>query len=442
MAPGSLHASATCGLTGDTVEVVPTILSHRATTRRHLRDPWPRHGRARCRPSRAPGHGDGARAARPTCCSPGSCATTRPTRTGPTATASSCRTGTPRSCCTRCSTSPATASSSTTSRRSASGARARPATPRCTTPPASRSPPARSVRASPTPSAWRIAERDLRARFGADVVDHHTFVHLRRRRLQEGISHEAASLAGHLGSAASSASTTTTTSRSTAHTELAVQRRRRQALRGLRLARRAPRRDRQRPRRARSRRCAPAMAVDRPAVADRAAQPHRLPVAQVHRHREGPRQPVRRRRGQPHEGDPGHAADEPFWAPDDVVAVYRELPAERGAAECAAVGEAPGRVRDRRPSVWDACWAADRRRRLGGEAAHVRAGREDRHARRPSRRRSTPRSTCVPGLVRRRRRPHRQHRHEARRAAAAVAPSTRAAGRSTSASASTAWARS
>lgn len=44
-----------------------------------------------------------------------------------------------------------------------------------------------------------IAERWLRARFGPEVCDHHTFVICSDGDLQEGISHEAASLAGHLG---------------------------------------------------------------------------------------------------------------------------------------------------------------------------------------------------------------------------------------------------
>jgi transketolase len=44
-----------------------------------------------------------------------------------------------------------------------------------------------------------LAERQLRARFGADVVDHRTFAVVSDGDLSEGLSHEASSLAGHLG---------------------------------------------------------------------------------------------------------------------------------------------------------------------------------------------------------------------------------------------------
>jgi len=44
-----------------------------------------------------------------------------------------------------------------------------------------------------------IAEQSLRARFGPDVCDHHIWAIVSDGDLSEGVSHEAASLAGHLG---------------------------------------------------------------------------------------------------------------------------------------------------------------------------------------------------------------------------------------------------
>jgi transketolase len=61
-----------------------------------------------------------------------------------------------------------------------------------------------------------MAERFLRERYGPEVMDHRIFSICSDGDLMEGVSAEAASLAGHLGSAGSSTCTTTTTSRSTA----------------------------------------------------------------------------------------------------------------------------------------------------------------------------------------------------------------------------------
>jgi transketolase len=44
-----------------------------------------------------------------------------------------------------------------------------------------------------------IVERNLRERFGSEVTDHHVFAICSDGDLEEGVSHEAASLAGHLG---------------------------------------------------------------------------------------------------------------------------------------------------------------------------------------------------------------------------------------------------
>ena len=44
-----------------------------------------------------------------------------------------------------------------------------------------------------------IAEENLRARFGSELTDHHTFVIAGDGCLSEGVSHEASSIAGHLG---------------------------------------------------------------------------------------------------------------------------------------------------------------------------------------------------------------------------------------------------
>ena len=132
------------------------------------------------------------------------------------------------------------------------------------------------------------------------------------------------------------------------------------------MARRPRRRDRQRHRRPRGR-VASRHGRRRPALAHRAPQPHRLPVAQVHRHRTCPRQPLRRRRG------PGDEAAARLAAGRDVLRARRRpraVPQRRPARRPRA--RAPGRSGSPRSATsrdaWDAC---QRGRGLDGWAAKL-----------------------------------------------------------------------
>ena len=106
---------------------------------------------------------------------------------------------------------------------------------------ASRRRPARSARASATRVGMAIAERHLAARFnrpGHEIVDHRTFVLAGDGDLMEGVAHEAASLAGHLGLGKLVCFYDSNHICLAASTNLVVHRRRGEGVRGLRLARR------------------------------------------------------------------------------------------------------------------------------------------------------------------------------------------------------------
>ena len=120
----------------------------------------------------------------------------QPRPTGPTATASCCRTGTRRCCSTRCSTSPASASTLDDLREFRQWGS------KTAGHPEYRHAAGIEVTTGPLGQGFAngvgigLAEANLRARFGEEVVDHHTFVFCGDGDLEEGVSHEAASIAG------------------------------------------------------------------------------------------------------------------------------------------------------------------------------------------------------------------------------------------------------
>ena len=152
-----------------------------------------------------------------------------------------------------------------------------------------------------------VAERVLRARFGPELCDHHTFVVCGDGCLEEGISHEAASLAGHLGLGRLVYVYDDNHITIDGPTELAY-------------SDNVPERfeaygwdvdaigevanDTEALEAALRR----AMATGGPALPDRAAEPHRLAGPRHRGHQGGPRDPARTRRDPHHQGDPRASA--------------------------------------------------------------------------------------------------------------------------------------
>ena len=259
-----------------------------------------------------------------------------------------------------------------------------------------------------------IAERVLRARFGADL-DRPPHVRHRRRRLLHGGRQPRGRLARRPPRPRQAGLRLRRQPHHDRRRHRAVlDRRRRRALRGLRLARRATS-ARSPTTSTRSRRPSARRHGGRgPARPPRAAQPHRLPLARLHRRPAGPRQPVHRRGRHPHQGRHGHPATSRSGRPPT---------SSTPTASAAPAGRRPARH-------WQERFDALRRRRPGrvgrvpGTAPARRAGRTTLPTFEPGEKIAT-RQAIAEGDRRRcstssrprlgRRRPHRQHRHQARR---------------------------
>jgi transketolase len=199
-----------------------------------------------------------------------------------------------------------------------------------------------------------IAEENLRARFGDDAQDHFTYVIAGDGCLMEGISHEAASLAGHLGlgrlicvfddnlitidGPTSMSTDDDTAARFRSYGwdvvdlgEMADD------LDGLEAALEAAKAVTDRP----------SLLMLRSHIGE--PSPDHTDTAGAH--------------GNPFSADDVTRTkqvmgipDEPFWAPDDLVAAYRSAVSERGAAARAAWTEASAAVTA--SADWQAAWAA------------------------------------------------------------------------------------
>lgn len=203
-----------------------------------------------------------------------------------------------------------------------------------------------------------IAERRLRGQFGADLIDHHTFVIAGDGCLMEGVSHEAASLAGHLGLGGlvcvyDDNRVTIDGSTDLTFSEDVPARFRAygwhvdevgeigEDLDALEAALRRGMDERERP----------SLIVLRTHIGypspDFTDDPHAHGNPFTKDHVSRTKQVL---------GIP----DEPFWAPSDVVASYRDLCARRG-AEAHDAWQTRKELAGIDHSAWDACWASSGR---------------------------------------------------------------------------------
>ncbi|MFM2183013.1 MAG: transketolase, partial [Actinomycetota bacterium] len=200
-----------------------------------------------------------------------------------------------------------------------------------------------------------LAERSLRSRFGADVMQHHTFVIAGDGCLMEGVSHEAASLAGHqrLGGLVCIFDDNHVTIDGDTALSCSDDVVRRFESYGWHVEQLGDCANDLDALEAGIRR---AMAVDdrpsllvlrshigfpSPDLTDR-HEAHGNPFTAEHTSR------TKAAMGIP---------DEPFWAPADLVAAYRAHVAERGAAARSAWQQRMAASRVER-AQWDACWSA------------------------------------------------------------------------------------
>ena len=284
-----------------------------------------------------------------------------------------------------------------------------------------------------------IAERVLRERFGPQLVDHHTYVIAGDGCFMEGVSHEAASLAGHLGlgrlicvfddnRVTIDGSTALSNSDDVGERfaaygwhveylgEIADD------LDALEQALLAAKADESRP----------TLLILRSHIGTPSPDHTDDPAAHAN-----PFTPEDVSRTKAVMGIP----DEPFWSPPDLVQTYRAVMAERGAGERARWLEALDSLDAEERAAWDAAWSGTGTKGWEDALPVVRPGRGagDAPGDGQGARRQLP---ALPGHRVRRRRPHRQHgRQAARRRRPADARRTPAAARCTTASASTPWAR-